>query len=87
MSKSSLKRKKVLVVKVDSGTLKSFSISVTTVFPGEVSDDGILRVVKHLCNVGDFVIIGNKVYKRIRGGFRRATDEEEALVLTCGLVE
>jgi hypothetical protein len=40
------------------------------------------------CNVGDFLVFSdqpNVAWVRVRGGFRKATDEEMALIIAFGL--
>ena len=62
---------------------------------GEGCDDWVvvetlpfpLEHIKGACNVGDFLIIEGKVYRRIRGGWREATDDDMAELLAAKLGE
>jgi hypothetical protein len=46
----------------------------------------MLKVAKSGCNVGDVVILpGGKTFRRIRGGFRMATEEDMAELVTSQL--
>ena len=68
----------VEVIKVDKETLKhhKFILGVPKTSE-EMSDEEILKFVT--VNVGDFVRLPNKaIYRRIRGGWRAATDEDLA---------
>lgn len=67
----------VEVVKIDRNTLKGlrFELSVPCIAPYD--DEVVLKTIK--VNVGDFVILPNgHVYRRIRGGWRKATDDDMA---------
>ena len=52
-----------------------------------ISLESPLRFVKAVCNVGDFLIIEGETYRRIRGGFRPATDDDLAELLAAKLGE
>lgn len=62
------------VVKVDRDTGKS--VSYTLPIPSGIEVDRVLRLLMPSCNVGDFVVIGGEVYRRVRGGWRKATDDD-----------
>ena len=73
----------VEVIKVDPDTNKSASFNVR-VPKGTI--EKMLEQLKPALNVGDFAIFEwvpeNLVYIRVRGGFRKATDEEMAELIS-----
>ncbi len=87
MSKNRVAR----IILIDRATGKSYEINI------KVPPDIDIDKLKPLCNVGDFIIIDNKIYRRVRGGFKEADEEDVAelvssvlndsvtLVLTVGL--
>lgn len=67
---------RVEVVKVDRETLKHYKFPL---FVPMGSEEEMLKAAKRGCNVGDFVILPNrKAFRRIRGGFRKANEEDMA---------
>jgi hypothetical protein len=67
----------VEVVKVDKDTLKYVRCPLPV--PAGIGEDEMLKVVRRGTNVGDFVILpSGKVLRRIRGGFKEASDEDTA---------
>ena len=79
----------VEVFKIDEETGKSYShhIPIPLAMPFRVDHELYLKVMKTACNVGDFVVVEGKVYRRIRGGWREATDDELAELLAAKLGE
>jgi len=83
----------VEVVKIDEETGKSYSYKVPalrvpdTVPKGEIDYELYLKHMKATCNVGDFLILESKTYRRIRGGWRAATDDDLAELLAAKLGE
>lgn len=77
------------VVKIDKETGKSYShhIPIPLTMPLKVDHELYLKVMKTACNVGDFVVVEGKVYRRVRGGFNPATDDELAELLAAKLGE
>jgi len=74
---------RVTVVRVDKNTLKSYRIKVTAI--GKNEEDA-LKMLKKTCFVGDFVIFqSGKKFRRIRGGFRECTEEDEAELIASTL--
>jgi len=73
---------KVLVVKVDRETLRSVSYPLFVI---KSPDESILKQIAKGTNVGDFVIIGDKTYRRVRGGFREADDSDMAELIGAQL--
>jgi len=67
----------VKIVKVDREKLRSVSLTVKMKASKE-NYDLILRILKSGVNVGDFVIIGDRVFRRVIGGFREASEEDLA---------
>jgi len=74
----------VEIVKVDRKTMKSVSYGIP-VMPGP--RDVVMRRVERACNVGDFAIVRGEAYRRVRGGFRKATNEDMAEFIAAGLGE
>ena len=77
-----LSSEKAEVIKVDKVTLKHLKFPL--LLP-RGSEEEMLRAARNGCNVGDFLIIEGKTYRRIRGGFRLATDEDMAELLAAQL--
>jgi len=78
----------VKVVKVDRRTLKQIKLPfyVPKMTRGSASDEEILDNCRKSVNVGDFVLLPNrKVYRRVRGGWREATDDDLAELITSEL--
>ena len=67
----------VKIVKVDREKLRSTNLTVKVKVDRE-NYDLILRILKRAVNVGDFVIIGDRVFRRVIGGFREANEEDLA---------
>lgn len=63
------------VIKVDRLTLKHLKFPL--LLP-RGSEEEMLRAARKGCNVGDFLVLGDRTYRRIRGGFRPATDDDMA---------
>jgi len=70
------KTQRVLVVKVDRENLRSYTYPIFV--PDGLSVEKILEISKKFVNVGDFLIIGEKTFRRVRGGWREATDDDIA---------
>lgn len=68
----------VEVIKVDRKTLNSFRFPLSIPKKSENMNDE--EILEHFmwANVGDFVKIEDRIYRRVRGGFRKATDEDMA---------
>ena len=81
-----LSGEKAEVIKVDKVTLKHLKFPL--ILPRS-SEEETLRAARNGCNVGDFLQVSGKTYRRIRGGFRLATDEDmaELLASQLGLLE
>ena len=63
------------VFKVDTTTLKFVRHPLPV--PAGISQEEMLKVAKKGANVGDFVILPEgKIFRRIRGGFREASNED-----------
>jgi hypothetical protein len=68
---------RVDVVKVDRETLRHFKFPLFV--PEKASEEEMLKAAKGGCNVGDFLVLpSRKTFRRIRGGFRVATEEDMA---------
>jgi hypothetical protein len=72
------------VVKVDRETLKHVRYPIF--LPAGSSEERVLRSAMRACNVGDFLILNGKTYRRVRGGFRKATDEDMAELIGSQIV-
>ena len=74
---------KVEVIKVDSENLKYVKFPLFIPKASEnMTDEEMLKYVKTV-NVGDFVILPDQsIYRRIRGGWRKATDDDLAELIT-----
>jgi len=74
------------VIKVDKVTLKHLKFPL--LLP-RGSEGETLGAARKGCNVGDFLLMGGKTYRRIRGGFRLATDDDmaELLAAQIGILE
>ncbi len=70
------------VIKVDKNTLKHLKFPL--LLP-RGSEEETLRAARKGCNVGDFLIIDDKTYRRVHGGFRVATDDDTAELLAAQL--
>jgi len=77
---------KVEVVKVDRDKLKQLKFPLFVPKTSDpMTDKEILEQVKAV-NVGDFVILpGGATYRRVRGGFRKVTDEDLSELLASQL--
>jgi hypothetical protein len=73
----------VVIIKVDPETLNNYEyyIPVSSNLKDEREISKILTSLMKACNVGDFVRIGDKFYRRIKGGFREANTEDLAELL------
>ena len=74
------------VIKVDKHTLKHLKFSL--LLP-RGSEEETLRAARKGCNVGDFLLVQGRAYRRVRGGFRLATSDDmaELLAAQMGLLE
>jgi predicted RNA-binding Zn-ribbon protein involved in translation (DUF1610 family) len=63
----------VEIVRVDKDTLKLLKYPLH-VWPG--THEAMLKQVERGCAVGDFAIVRDGMYRWIRGGFRKATDND-----------
>jgi hypothetical protein len=68
------------VIKVDKYTLKHLKFPL--LLP-RGSEEEMLRAARKGCNVGDFLLMSGKTYRRVRGGFRLATDDDMAELLAA----
>ena len=69
------------VFKVDKDTLKYVCHPLPV--PAGAGQEEILKIARKGANVGDFMILPNgKVFRRIRGGFREATNEDLAELIS-----
>jgi len=74
------------VIKVDKYTLKHLKFPL--LLP-RGSEEEMLRAAGKGCNVGDFLLMQGRTYRRVRGGFRLATNDDmaELLAAQMGLLE
>jgi len=74
------------VIKVDRFTLKHLKFPL--LLP-RGSEEETLRAARKGCNVGDFLLMSGRAYRRVRGGFRLATSDDmaELLAAQMGLLE
>jgi hypothetical protein len=75
------------VIKVDRLTLKHLKFPL--LLP-RGSEEETLRAARKGCNVGDFLLMSEgKTYRRVRGGFRLATNDDmaELLAAQMGILE
>ena len=74
------------VIKVDKHTLKHLKFPL--LLP-RGSEEETLRAARKGCNVGDFLLVQGRAYRRVRGGFRLATSDDmaELLAAQMGLLE
>ena len=70
------------VIKVDKLTLKHLKFPL--LLP-RGSEEEMLRAARKGCNVGDFLLMQGRTYRRVLGGFRLATDEDMAELLASQL--
>ena len=77
-----LSGEKAKVIKVGKATLKHLEFPI--ILP-RGSEEEMLRAARNGCNVGDFLLMGGKTYRRIRGGFMVATDDDMAELLASQL--
>lgn len=79
----------VEIVKIDEETGKSYSshIPIPRPIPKEICANPRNIFWLPACNVGDFIIVEDKIYRRIRGGIRATTDDELAELLAAKLGE
>ncbi len=89
------------VFKIDENTGNSHNyrmpvprIGIKNVLEGKPEEEKLpkvlqspLRFVKTICNVGDFLIIEGETFRRIRGGWRAAIDDDLAELLAAKLGE
>ena len=66
----------VKIAKIDRNTGNLY------IFEVPVPDKLTVDAIKVACNVGDFLIDGDKVYRRLAGGVREANDEDMAELLS-----
>jgi len=74
------------VIKVDKLTLKHLKFPL--LLP-RGSEEEMLGAARKGCNVGDFLLMQGRTYRRVRGGFRLATSDDiaELLAAQMGLLE
>ena len=70
------------VIKVDKYTLKHLKFSL--LLPRS-SEEEMLRAAGRGCNVGDFLLMSGRTYRRVKGGFRLATNDDMAELLAAQL--
>jgi len=75
----------VEIVKIDEETGRNDSYKMPV--PRNMAYEMEPGFMDAICNVGDFVIVEDKVYRRIRGGWRDATDDDLAELLAAKLGE
>lgn len=75
-----------LIEDEEKGQFAKYSATGVTAIGDAVAG---LRIhdLRGICNVGDFLIIKDEVYRRIRGGWRAATDDDMAELLAAKLGE
>jgi len=73
---------RIKVIKVDGKTMNTNDYPTFVI---EGSEEQMLNSAKKSCNVGDFIIIGDKAFRRIRGGFRECTDDDLSELLASQL--
>jgi len=83
---SLLSGENVEVIKVDKITLKHLKFPL--LLP-RGSEEEMLRAARKGCNVGDFLLLRERAYRRVRGGFRLATNDDmaELLAAQMGILE
>jgi len=74
------------VIKVDRSTLKHLKFPLLLT---RGSEEEMLRAARKGCNVGDFLLMQERTYRRVLGGFRLATNDDmaELLAAQIGLLE
>jgi hypothetical protein len=74
------------VIKVDRLTLKHLKFPL--LLP-RGSEEEMLGAARKGCNVGDFLLMQGRTYRRVRGGFRLATNDDmaELLAAQMGVLE
>jgi hypothetical protein len=74
------------VIKVDRLTLKHLKFPL--LLP-RGSEEETLRAARKGCNVGDFLLMQGRTYRRVLGGFRLATNDDmaELLAAQMGILE
>lgn len=79
------------VIKVDRNDFRQNKYTLTSIMgahhqPGKSGDQKMLDSITKGVNVGDFVKLPNgNIYKRVRGGFKKTTDEDMAELITSQL--
>jgi hypothetical protein len=69
------------VFKVDRDTLKYVRHPLPV--PAGATEEEMLKIAKKGANVGDFIVLpNNKVFRRIRGGFKQATSDDLAELIS-----
>ena len=72
------------VVRVDRQTLKSVRYPVF--LPKDCTEEEVLKLARKAANVGDFLVFPDqKIYRRVRGGWREASEDEVAELLASQL--
>ena len=77
-----LSSEQAVVIKVGQKTLKNLKFPL--LLP-RGSEEEMLRAARNGCNVGDFLQMSGKTYRRIRGGFILATSDDMAELLAAQL--
>ena len=77
-----MKNKTVKIIKIDV-SLSRYTVMELLV-PESVTIENS-KVLKAICNVGDFIEIDGKLYRRVKGGFKEANEDDMAMFLTAML--
>jgi len=73
----------VTIVRADKDKLRSDKIVMPIIASNERK---ALEILRKSCYVGDFVIFpSGKKYRRVKGGFRECTEEDEAELIASTL--
>jgi len=80
--KTDMKLVEIKVIKVDGKTMNTNDYPLYVI---EGSEDQMLNSAKKGMNVGDFIIFGGKTFRRVRGGFREASEADMAELLASQL--
>lgn len=73
----------IVILIVDRITMNYIKYSLAV--PRELEEEKQLDLIKKAVRVGSFVIIKDKTFRRVRGGFNLADDEDIAELLASSL--
>lgn len=72
----------VRVIKIDRETLNTVTLTIKLPFRiHKINDEKMLRCFERV-DVGDFVKIENRIYRKLKEGFRKATEEDLAELIS-----